>query len=1041
MPSEKYFTSPFNRNFWQSVIVFVLLCISFIFYVYSEKQIDRANETRLRSFLLADELRHSSDDLTRMVRTYVATGNPIYKKHYQEILDIRNGKSPRPLEYQNIYWDLVGVDDKRPRPYSTQKIALIEMMRQSGFTPAELEQLTEGKNNSDALTETEFAAMKLIESNDSPLEKDIQHHKALELLHDEVYHEAKASIMRPIDEFYVLMKQRTNTAVHYAEQRAFILRIVFIFIGILFMLMLRRLNQSLHTTLGSTVDEVHSHITRIGRGDFSHPIRVENKNSILGWLSETQERLKQLIANNERLKQLYSALSQCNQAIVRSQNEEELFPIICHDAVEFGRMKMAWIGIADRSTHEIKVLSYYGSGTDYLQELTISIDPNNTISYGPTGRSINENRPVWCQDFQNDPLTAPWHEKGKQYGWGASAALPLHRNGEAIGVFTLYAQEVGAFDEPARKLLEEMAMDISFALESFDRDTARKRAEDALQKNQKHLLAIIENEPECVKLVDTRGNLLEMNPAGLAMLEADSLEEVQKYTLIDYILPEWQAAFIALHKQVMNGENALLEFEVQGLKGTRRWLETHATPLRDNDGNVTMLLGITRDTTERKHQEERIRYLANFDHLTGLPNRTQLDNRIKDLLSFSKRNNTHFVVIFLDLDRFKEINDSLGHSVGDTLLIESSTRLISLLREEDTVARLGGDEFIILLPNTQVEGAAQVAQKLLDAFKTSFHIENHELSISISIGISLYPNDGTDFETLYKNADTAMYRAKRSGRDTFYFFTDEMQRFSIRNLELGNALRHALNRNELHLHYQPQFSALDGTIIGAEALLRWTHPDFGVVSPTEFIPIAEENGTILSIGEWVLRTAVHQAKTWMDQGYPPIIMAVNLSAVQFRSSNLPLRISTILQEVGLPAEYLELELTESMAMHDPQRAINVMNDLNERGVRMSIDDFGTGYSSLNYLKKFNIYKLKIDQSFIRDIDIDPEDKAIVAAIIIMAKSLGLQTIAEGVETIEQLEYLREQGCGEIQGYYFSKPLPKEVFEVFRESHGLSPAEF
>ncbi|MDD5160165.1 MAG: EAL domain-containing protein [Sulfuricurvum sp.] len=1037
MTSSKYFASPLARNFWQSVAVLILFGISFVVYVYSEKQIDRANEMRLHSFLLADELRHSSDDLTRMVRTYIATGNPIYKAHYQEILDIRNGLKPRPLKYQNIYWDLVGLDDKRPRGYSTQAIPLIEMMRQSGFTQTEFAKLTEAKNNSDTLTETEYAAMKLIESKaSSPAEKDIQQHKAMELLHDEFYHQAKASIMRPIDEFYLLMQQRTDTAVHNAQIMAFILRIVFIFIGIIFMFMLRRLNQTLNTILGSSVDEVHAHITRIGRGDFSHLIRVDNdnKNSVLGWLSETQERLKQLISNNERLKQLYSALSQCNQAIVRSKNEEELFPIICRDAVNFGGMKMAWIGIHDESTQELKVVSYYGSGTDYLKELIISTDPDNPTACGPTGRSLHENRPIWCQDFQNDPSTAQWHEKGRQYGWGSSAALPLHRSGKGVGVFTLYAKEAGAFDEPVQKLLEEMVMDISYALETFDRDIARKQAEEALQKKQNHLMAIIDNEPECVKLVDTHGNLLEMNPAGLAMLEADTLEEAQKCNLIDYLLPEWRASFIALHKQVMKGENALLEFEIKGLRGTRRWLETHATPLRDTDGNVSMLLGITRDTTERKQQEEQIRYLANFDHLTGLPNRTQLDNRIKDLLSFAKRHKNHITVMFLDLDRFKEINDSLGHNIGDILLIESSARITSLLREEDTVARLGGDEFILLLPNTKMEGAAQVAQKLLDAFKAPFHIEYHELTISISIGIALYPDDGTDFETLYKNADTAMYRAKHNGRDTFSFFTDEMQRYSIRNLELSNALRHALNRNELQLHYQPQFSSQNGTIIGAEALLRWTHPDFGMVSPAEFIPIAEENGTILSIGEWVLRTAAKQAKMWLEQGYPAIIMAVNLSAVQFRSSNLPLLVTTILEEVGLPPEYLELELTESVAMHDPQRAINVMNDLNERGVRMSIDDFGTGYSSLNYLKKFNIYKLKIDQSFVREIDINPEDKAIVAAIIIMAKSLGLQTIAEGVETIEQFEYLREQGCNEIQGYYFSKPLPQEIFEAFRESH-------
>jgi len=326
---------------------------------------------------------------------------------------------------------------------------------------------------------------------------------------------------------------------------------------------------------------------------------------------------------------------------------------------------------------------------------------------------------------------------------------------------------------------------------------------------------------------------------------------------------------------------------------------------------------------------------------------------------------------------------------------------------------------------------SQVAQKLLDTFKKPFDIDGNELSISVSIGIALYPNDGLDFDTLYKNADTAMYRAKKEGRNSFYFFTEEMQKNSIRHLELSNALRHALERNQFQLHYQPQFSTEKRTIIGAEALLRWHHPEFGNISPAEFIPMAEENGTILSIGEWVLRTAVKSAKQWMNEGMEPIIMAINLSAIQFRTHNLPDLVANILKETGLPPEYLELELTEGVAMQDPQRAISMMNEIHSKGVRMSIDDFGTGYSSLSYLKKFNIYKLKIDQSFIRDINVDPEDKAIVAAIISMAKSLGLQTIAEGVETIGQLDYLHEQGCDEIQGYYFSKPLPIEEFEAFR----------
>ena len=279
-----------------------------------------------------------------------------------------------------------------------------------------------------------------------------------------------------------------------------------------------------------------------------------------------------------------------------------------------------------------------------------------------------------------------------------------------------------------------------------------------------------------------------------------------------------------------------------------------------------------------------------------------------------------------------------------------------------------------------------------------------------------------------------MYRAKQEGRNGYSFFTEEMQKYSIRNLEYSSALHHALEAKQFEVYYQPQISSVDGKIIGAEALLRWHHPKLGFVSPAEFIPIAEENGMILPIGEWVLRTAVQQAKKWMQQGAAPIIMAVNLSAVQFRHLALPETVSSILQEADLPPEYLELELTEGVAMNDPLKAISIMNDLHNRGIRMSIDDFGTGYSSLSYLKKFKIYKLKIDQSFVRDINIDDEDKAIVSAIIVMAKRLGLQTIAEGVETVGQLEYLKEQGCNEIQGYYYSKPLPAKEFEAFRNAH-------
>ena len=437
--------------------------------------------------------------------------------------------------------------------------------------------------------------------------------------------------------------------------------------------------------------------------------------------------------------------------------------------------------------------------------------------------------------------------------------------------------------------------------------------------------------------------------------------------------------------------------------------------------------------TEREHAEKRIHQLANFDALTGLPNRARLEEHFEYALSLARRGHESLAIMFIDIDRFKDINDTLGHRVGDALLIELAQRLRLALREEDTVARLGGDEFILLLPRTDADGAAQVGRKLLDAIAEPYKIEQYELSPTASIGIAIYPNDGIDIETLSKNADTAMYRAKQEGRRCYRFFTLEMQERSARTMLLLYALRNAVEYDQLQVYYQPQLALNNGKVIGAEALLRWRHPELGMVSPVEFIPVAEESGLILPIGEWVLRQAVRQAKAWARDGLPALTMAVNLSAVQFLDADLPNLVTRTLDEEGLPPERLELELTEGVAMGNPKAAIAVMDKLHGRGVRMSIDDFGTGYSSLSYLKKFKVYKLKIDQSFVRGIGTDPEDQAIVGTIIQMAKRLGLQTIAEGVETAEQEAFLREQECNEVQGYYYSRPVPADQFAAFVSS--------
>lgn len=432
----------------------------------------------------------------------------------------------------------------------------------------------------------------------------------------------------------------------------------------------------------------------------------------------------------------------------------------------------------------------------------------------------------------------------------------------------------------------------------------------------------------------------------------------------------------------------------------------------------------------RAEAEAHIQRLAHYDALTGLPNRALLNDRCHTAIAAAHRGGHTVALMFLDLDHFKNINDSLGHRVGDEVLVELARRLRQSVREQDTVSRLGGDEFVLLLPDTDAHGAANVAAKILQAALAPFVLEDHELTVTPSIGIALYPQDGESLEALSRSADAAMYLAKEEGRNGYRFFTSSIQARSERTLLLGNALRRALERNQLSLVFQPQMDMRTGTLIGVEALVRWTHPELGPVSPGEFIPVAESNGLILDIGEWVLRAAARQAAGWRAMGWTAWHVGVNVSAAQFRHGNLPELVGTVLAQENLPPDMLELELTEGVAMHNTQHVSATMDQLARLGVPMAMDDFGTGYSSLSYLKRYKVSKLKIDQSFVRDIANDADDRAIVKAIISMAHSLGLHTIAEGVETQEQIDFLRSQGCEQIQGYWLSKPLSAEALTAF-----------
>lgn len=426
---------------------------------------------------------------------------------------------------------------------------------------------------------------------------------------------------------------------------------------------------------------------------------------------------------------------------------------------------------------------------------------------------------------------------------------------------------------------------------------------------------------------------------------------------------------------------------------------------------------------ERTWAEQRIRHAATHDPLTGLPNRVLLQDRISQIIAQGCRRPGHAAVLFIDLDHFKIINDSLGHNMGDLLLKEVSARLSSCLRGEDTVARQGGDEFIVVLKTiANNQDACIVAQKILDALVRPYYIKGEELHISGSIGIALSPDDGENVEALLKNSDTAMYHAKAAGRNNYQFFTAEMNFLAKERHSLGTDLRHALERKEFRLHFQSVIGMPGGKLEGMEALLRWQHPKLGLVPPLKFIPLAEETGLIVPIGEWVLKSVCAQIKAWQDQGYNLPRVAINLSARQFRHNGLVASLAQILNEFGVEARYLALEITESMLVQNVEEAIQILTQLNTMGVEIAIDDFGTGYSSLSYLKRYPINTLKIDRSFVRDIIKDTNDAAICAAIIALAQSLKIRVIAEGVESKEQVDFLTQHGCGYYQGYYFSRPV-------------------
>jgi len=795
-----------------------------------------------------------------------------------------------------------------------------------------------------------------------------------------------------------------------------------------------------------------------------------------------------------RLNRMFGALSATNEAIIRAKTAQDLYQLVCDAAVHSGRSIATVVLLAEPASIWLKPVAATGEIAERVTRTRFSIDPDNVYGTGVCGNAFRTRKPCINNDVLNSEQGRPWQQAGRESGVVACVALPLIKAGESVGVLMFFVSKSWAADEEIIALLARMAENVSFALDNFDRADEKAKA-DEQEERLARMFAALSATNEAIMRAKSRPQLFELvciaaanggkftsTVIGLANPDSDFLDIVavagpnaetaksvrlsinaahpegrglcgtafrsrQPSISNDYLSDQRVGAFQSrIHSEGAKSGAAFPLLSSGRAVGVMLFVSVEIetfTPefvelLQRLAENVSFALDNFDRADEKAKADARIEYLASHDSLTSLPNREMFNELLHHAIEAARRHQRRFAVLFIDLDRFKIINDSLGHDAGDILLVEIGNRLRQNLRSSDVVARLGGDEFIVILEETaersDVDG---IARDLLSVLSEPLQLSGHECHTTASIGIAMYPLDDCDVQTLTKNADMAMYLAKEDGKNGFRFFTKEIKNQSIERLMLETALRHALELNQFALHYQPKVDMVTGQITGVEALLRWTHPDLGVLPPMQFIPLAEETGLIVPIGRWVLKEACAQNMAWQRRGLRPVSMAVNLSPRQFADDHLLQDIDEALAASGLSPELLQLEITESMVMRNVSRAIKVLDAIQSRGIRLAIDDFGTGYSSMSLMKQFPIDTIKIDRSFVRDLQKDSEDQAIAQAIISMGKALGMTIIAEGVETTEQETFLRDHDCDEMQGFLFSKPIPpQQLADLLRSAPRL-----
>lgn len=731
-------------------------------------------------------------------------------------------------------------------------------------------------------------------------------------------------------------------------------------------------------------------------------------------------------ANALRVSNLYKALSEVNQAIVRMEDQNELFPLVCRCAVEFGGMSMAWVGQLDETSGLVLPVAKYGSGLDFLDGIIVTTNADMPEGRGPMGIAMRENRSIVVNDYYNTTLTAPWQQKAASKGWKSGGAFPISRGGQPFAVLSVFHLEINAFDDKSIALLEEMSTDIAFALDNFDREVQRKVNEESL------ILAasIYSTTSEAMMVVDVDNHILAINPAFTQITGYSENEVIGKNPNILKSGKHDEAFYQAMWDEILNRGTWQGEVWDKRKNGEiyPKWLIINT--VFDQNGSAIRRIALFNDISHKKTSDELIWQQANIDQLTGLPNRRMFNDRLEQEIKRANRSHRSLSLFFLDLDYFKEVNDTMGHAKGDLLLSEAARRLRKSVRESDTVARFGGDEFTILLSELHdADSVGRVIHDILNVLSAPFDLDGEVAYVSVSIGITCYPNDGMEIETLLKNADQAMYAAKAKGRNGFSYFTPAMQVKAQHRMRLANDLRSALTDNQLWVAYQPIVELKSGNIHKAEALVRWQHPKHGLVNPAEFIPVAEHTGLINDIGDFVFQHATQSIKHWQEIYNKDFQISVNVSPVQLNDKSGKYQSwGDQLKKLGLPRRSIVMEITEGLLLEANPSIKEKLLELHTAGIETALDDFGTGYSSLSYLKKFDIDYIKIDRSFVNNLSSKSNDLALCEAMIVMAHKLNMIVIAEGVETTQQLELLTEIGCDFAQGYLLSKPLPKDEFE-------------